>query len=108
MLAGALVEVGAAPRVERHGLPEVGASPVERDRVARGYHLQGREPLFGRRVRAVVEPVVVESEAEELDLRARGGALRLRDAAQNAWPHERGEQAEHDDHDQDLDEGEPV
>jgi len=71
VLARAGVAIRLAPRVGRYRLLEIGAAPVGRNRVAAGLFFQRREPLFGRGIAAVVEPVVVETEPEQLDLGAR-------------------------------------
>src|SRR5260370_35830261 len=57
---------------------------------------------------AGVEAVLTEPGAEQLDLRARGRLLRLADATEQPRPHQADEQPEHDDHHQQLDEGEPA
>src|SRR2546425_2893406 len=106
VLARALVEVRPAPRVERHRLLQVGAPPVAGDRLAHGLLLERREALLGGGIAAVVEPVVVERQPEQLDLRPGGSALRFGNAAQDAGPDQRGEQPQHDDHDEDLDQRE--
>src|SRR2546425_12942912 len=85
---------------------QIGPPPVQRNWLPRGLRLQRVEALLRGRVGTAVETVVVERQAEELDLGARGGALRLGHAPQDARPDQGGEQAQHDDHDEDLDQRE--
>src|SRR4029453_9349172 len=76
--------VGVAPRIFGNGLLEVGAVPVGNVRVP----LERVDTLARVRVAADIEPVLVECRAKELDLRPRGGLLRLAHAAEEARPDE--------------------
>src|SRR2546430_5388588 len=70
-IAGALIEVGPPPRIERYGLLEVRPAPAARLRIAGGPGTEGFEPLRARWVVVVVEAVGLEREAEQPDLRPR-------------------------------------
>src|SRR6266513_4848728 len=68
MLARTLVRIRLTPRIERNRFLEIRSTPVCRHRVARRFLLERGEALLSRGIRAVVEPVIVECEPEQLDL----------------------------------------
>jgi hypothetical protein len=61
------------------------------------------ETLLRRRVRTGIEAVAVERRGEQLELRAPGGGLRLRDAPEDARTDEPCQESKHQDHDEELD-----
>src|SRR2546423_12869714 len=91
LLAGTLIRVRLPPRIERNRFLEIRSTPVYRHRIARRFLLERGEALLGRGIRAVVEPVIVERESEQLDLRARGRTLGLRHTADDARADQRGQ-----------------
>src|SRR5262249_58706885 len=104
VIAGAaFVEVRIAPGIAGDAvLLEVGAVPVWDVRIRdQGVQTQGRG-----RVGADVQTVLVQGGAEELDLSPRRGLLGLTHAAEEPRAHQPREQPQHDDHDEQLDEGE--
>ncbi len=101
-----LIDVGAAPGVGRHGLLQVGAAPVARLRLSGRARAQRVEALRRGRVVIVVEPVCFECQSEQLDLGACRRSLRVPYMTEHHRRDEPGEDGDHRDHDEELDEGE--
>src|SRR6266849_7170284 len=107
-IARAFVDVGPAPRIGRDGLLQVGPAPIARCRVALRSRSQRLKALGAGGVVVVVEPVRFECEPEQLDLRPRGGLLRVPDVTEHHGRHETRENGDDRDHNQELDEGEAL
>jgi hypothetical protein len=69
--------------------------------------LKGLEPFLGGRVPTDVQLELIEGGSQELDLDAGRGLAGLADPSEEARADEAGEDAEDDDHDQELDQREP-
>ena len=105
LLAGDLVDVGLAPRIERHFLAQVGAVPL---RLGRRLLEQRLQPELGARVTADVQAVLVERLLQRVDLRLRGVDLGLADLAEVARRDEADQQADDRDDDQQLEQRETL
>src|SRR5262249_12369097 len=82
---------------------EIGTVPVVDVRIA----LQSVQADVAVGVAADIEPVLIERGAEQLDLRTCGGLLGLSHTAEQPWPYQADEQAQHDDDHEQLDERDP-
>src|SRR3984885_9185732 len=105
MSAGARVLVLITPRVLAHVLQIATRTPVSDCRIGRLRGERG-QPLFGGRVLGVVEAEHGERRLERLDVLLRLRDARLVDLADDLRHDDRGQQADDDHDDHDLDEGE--
>src|ERR687895_1177683 len=94
LLSRTLVDIRSIPRVERHVLAQVRSPPAAQHWLPARRRAERLEPLLSTRIAPVVEPVVVERDAQHLDLRPRGLAPRLGHAAEDLRPDESREQSD--------------
>src|SRR5690348_10548617 len=92
-LPGHAVQVGLAPRIERHVLAEIGPGPL---RLARRPVDQRLQPELAARIVAGIETVGIERLGKRVDLRFRDADFRLADLREIARRDEARQQA--DDH----------
>src|SRR5262245_12787816 len=87
---------------------QVGSLPVLGLRRARRLHEEGGETLRGVGVLAVVDLVGAQRGADRLDVGHRGLDARFVGSADEAGHHDRGQDADDDDDEQELDQGEAL
>ena len=103
VFAGLTVQVGVAPRVERHGETQVGALPVN---FASGRRVERSQALFGGGVMSDVDTIVVQRLAQLTDLQARDLDLGFADLGEVARADVTYQQADDDEHDEEFQQGE--
>src|SRR3954463_2529905 len=94
-----------SPRIEWHFLLQIRTVPLVR---AGRTHDQRLKPFFSRRKTADVEPEVVDRLAQNVDLRAGDGYLRLAQLREIARPDYRRQHADDDEHHQQFEQRETL
>ena len=105
MLAGLLVLVGLGPRVHRQAI-EIGPLPVRRFGRSRGLGDQGLQALLVARVAEIVQFIKIQRGDDALQVLLDPGDAGLGGALHHARHDDRGQDAEDDYDDEDLDQGE--
>ncbi len=106
LLAGAAIDVGPTPWVRRDGLPDVRPTPVSWLRRSRRARAQGFQALRAAGIHPVVQPVILERDAKELNLGTGRRDACVSDPAEDLRSDQSGEQTDHYQNDYQLDERE--
>src|SRR6266511_3177004 len=100
----AAIYVRLPPRINGHRLPDVWPAPVPWRWTSGRARAKSFESLRRARINPVVQMVILECNAQELDLRLGGRDPRVGNAAENLRRDEAGEQSNDDQHNDELDE----